>query len=257
MSETGEAAVLVGADDRTLPDRYVGPLQPNYWCRAWNSKRDHYCGARAGAGTAHPGAGRCRHHGGVKEGGDARLTHGQRRSRYMAERAPVLTKLIEEYETSADPLDILPDLAMARALRDRLVASFEIADGGGPAVAATIPADEQKALRDLLDDYEQQLREGEPTSRQEAQLASARKALESIAAQQPAAQTLGEVGDATRLLDVISKIIHRYEQIRSANAISYDQLKRFLFAVERVIEARVRDPELVQRIRDDILAVRL
>jgi hypothetical protein len=50
-----------------LPTTYVGKLESNYYCRAWNVKRQKYCGSRAGFGTNHPGSGRCKLHGGLQQ----------------------------------------------------------------------------------------------------------------------------------------------------------------------------------------------
>lgn len=62
----GSGAVVV-ASDRVVPDTYVGKLEPNYYCRGWNAKRQKYCRQRAGQKTDHVGVGRCKHHGGTKE----------------------------------------------------------------------------------------------------------------------------------------------------------------------------------------------
>lgn len=56
-----------------IPVEYIGnPIEPNFFCRAWNPKRNKYCRARAGQGTDHSGEGRCRVH-----SGNAPITHGK------------------------------------------------------------------------------------------------------------------------------------------------------------------------------------
>lgn len=89
---------------------YIGPLEPNWFCRAWNTKRQKYCKARAGAKTDHPGVGRCTNHGGASH--SVSTTHG----RYSRVQRVKLRDLIEELENDPDPLDLFPELATARAL---------------------------------------------------------------------------------------------------------------------------------------------
>jgi len=66
------------------------------------------CSKPAGHGTSHPGEGRCRNHGGV----------GQKPSqRYQDLQAPErLGKLLEAFSNDPDPLNLLPELALMRAL---------------------------------------------------------------------------------------------------------------------------------------------
>jgi hypothetical protein len=97
---------------RDVPTTFEGKLEPNYYCRAWNEKRQKYCRARAGAKTDHPGVGRCRQHDG---GGDAKLKHGRKR-RYASVKSSRLRQLIAEHADDPNPLDLLPELAAARAL---------------------------------------------------------------------------------------------------------------------------------------------
>jgi hypothetical protein len=59
---------------KMVPTAYVGPLDPNYFCRAWNGKRFKYCRCRAGFRTSHVGVGRCWVHGG---GQDQTVTTGR------------------------------------------------------------------------------------------------------------------------------------------------------------------------------------
>jgi hypothetical protein len=76
-----EATALVAIDpsmDKTIPTQFVGKLEPNYYCRGWNAKREKYCRHRAGHGTDHNGVGRCSFHGGNIDNAD-KLKHGQSR----------------------------------------------------------------------------------------------------------------------------------------------------------------------------------
>jgi hypothetical protein len=97
-------------DDRSVPDAYVGKLDPAYHCRAWNPRRQKYCRNRAGKNTEHLGVGRCNVH-----GGNAPIKTGQTR-RYANISSPRVRELLEEHAEAPNPLDLLPELAAARAL---------------------------------------------------------------------------------------------------------------------------------------------
>lgn len=66
------------------------------------------CGHPAGWGTDHPGEGKCKNHGGV----------GQKSStRYQLTNAsPTLQQAIQDQQADPDPLNLLPDLLLARSL---------------------------------------------------------------------------------------------------------------------------------------------
>jgi hypothetical protein len=73
-------AFVDGPEAIPEPGRFIGKLEPNYYCRGWNSKRVKYCRARAGHSTAHPQQGRCSKHGGIARGDDRRIKHLERSS---------------------------------------------------------------------------------------------------------------------------------------------------------------------------------
>lgn len=77
-------------------------------CGARRNKTGALCKRPAGWGTDHPGEGKCKLHGGV----------GQKPStRYqLANASPTLQQAIEQQQTDPDPLNLLPDLLLARAL---------------------------------------------------------------------------------------------------------------------------------------------
>lgn len=66
-----------------------------------------FCQLPAGHQTDHPGQGRCKFH-----GGSVPRKHG----RYSKIKSKPLQTLVEAHETDPEPLDLLPDLAVARAL---------------------------------------------------------------------------------------------------------------------------------------------
>lgn len=82
--------------------------EPDEHCNAWIEKRQKHCNAPAGQGTDHPGQGRCKFHG----GSTAIIT-----GRYSGISRPSLSDLVAEQELSdPDPMDLLPELQLLRAL---------------------------------------------------------------------------------------------------------------------------------------------
>lgn len=108
---------LTNTDDRSIPERHEGTLEPNYYCRAWNAKRDKYCRSVAGRGTDHPGVGRCRNHDGNAAG---LLKHGRHR-RYASITSQKLREVIEQQAGDENPLDLREELGLARALLEEFL----------------------------------------------------------------------------------------------------------------------------------------
>lgn len=74
------------------------------------------CQLPAGLGTAHRGTGHCKFHGGVAPAVSGRYARIKRKE---------LRTLIEEHELDPQPLNLLPDLAAARALFEAFVDMHE------------------------------------------------------------------------------------------------------------------------------------
>jgi hypothetical protein len=92
-------------------------LEPNYFCRARNVKREKYCRAKAGQGTDHLGQGRCKNH-----GGSVPITHGRYSSVIRDSLGEHLDHL--ELEEESEQLDILPEARMLRAIGINVVERF-------------------------------------------------------------------------------------------------------------------------------------
>ncbi|WP_407570720.1 hypothetical protein [Deinococcus altitudinis] len=86
----------------TREGRKAGPK-----CDAKHTKRDGTCKRPAGWGTDHPGTGRCKLH-----GGGAQITHG----RFSNITRPRIAQLLEQFKSDPNPLDLLPELALLRAV---------------------------------------------------------------------------------------------------------------------------------------------
>lgn len=84
-------------------------LQPNFFCRARNVKREKYCRARSGQGTDHLGSGRCKNH-----GGSVPIVHGRYSDVVRDSLGEHLERL--ELEEEKDRLDILPEATLLRGI---------------------------------------------------------------------------------------------------------------------------------------------
>lgn len=103
--------------DRHVPEAYEGTLEPNFYCRGWNSKRNKYCKQRAGHNTDHPGVGRCAWHG---KGG--KLTHGK----YAKHIGPSLAEHLEAVqEDDRDITDLTDEVQLFRAITAMYVEKFD------------------------------------------------------------------------------------------------------------------------------------
>ena len=165
------------------------------------------CRQTAGNRTDHPGVGRCWLH-----GGRSPVKHG----RYSTMKRAQIRELIEQHEADPDPLDILPDLAVVRALLQDYIDRYD-------------------AWRDALIAWHESFHTGDGT---------------------PKPHQVLDIADAYRLASEASKMAERIENIRAKNAITYEQLRRFLFGVESVIREHVRDERTVDRIRSGLLSLR-
>lgn len=85
-------------------------------CGATAKSTGKPCQRPAGWGTEHVGRGRCKLHGGMTP-----VKHG----RYSKVSRQRLRSLIESYEEDEDPLNVLPELAAARALFQDFVERYD------------------------------------------------------------------------------------------------------------------------------------
>ena len=255
MSESTELAPI---DDRFIPKENVGKLESNYYCRGWNAKRLKYCGRRAGTGTAHPGTGRCLHHGGQKRGVDARITSGRRSIQGIAR----IRKLVDVHLADPNPFDVSRTLAMAKALMDDFIERYyELL----PALMAwydalaPLPEDQRLALKGALDELENLYGDAaEVTDAQREQLSNARAAVAHLGEPAPEKpRKMLDISDAVRHADTISKIIHRVNLHHAQNAVSYARLSSFLFELSRELDGLVPDREQLQKINDRIMDIRI
>jgi hypothetical protein len=189
-------------------------------CNAWISARKCYCKQHAGHRTPHQGTGRCWLHGGCAS--VARITHG----RYSTLKTVRLQELVRQYEADPDPLSMLSELALARAvLVDYLeryrennaallawheswrVQSADLHGTEGNGAVATVPQHATKPLKVL------------------------------------------DISDVYKQVEAITRICERIERLRMDNAISRPELLRILGAMARGVEMYVLDPHVLEQIK--------
>jgi hypothetical protein len=206
----------------------------------------------------------CRVHGagGKKKPGGRPATHG----RYSRLKREHLRSLIEEYEQDPDPLNILPELAAARALfqdftdrydefTEALVAWHQSYQAGSR------PIDKYKveAFIEVVDQYEELIRsEDDLTERQQKTLSIAREFVK--AARQEAGTKpiqILDISDAYRIVSEITKIVERIEKIRSQNAVSRPDLVRVMTEMARTVETFVSDKTTLEKIKTGWLSVKI
>lgn len=216
------------------------------------------CHRPAGWGTDHAGAGKCKLHGGasiVKSG------------RYATMDRPRIRDLIAQFELDPDPLNILPEVAAARAIFVDFIERYDEMTAGLLAWHASysatyLPLDEEKAIAfaGLLDEHEILLRDvGEPTELQLSNLAAARKYVEALQAnrviEKAKPRVILDISDARTHVDTITKIVERIEKIRAANAISRTDFTRLTDQMGKVVMMNVDDPVKLKAIRNGWLAL--
>ena len=107
-------------------------------CGAKRHRLDEVCKRPAGAGTRHPGEGRCKKHGGATPGGLAAPNY--KHGRYSQVLRGELRNVYEQIDTTdraGDPLDLLPELSVQRTML--AIAIDRLQGGDGKSVLADVP----------------------------------------------------------------------------------------------------------------------
>lgn len=223
------------AGDRYIPDAYQGKIDPNYYCRGWNSKRDKYCGARAGQGTDHPGEGRC-----INHGGGALVKHGRYRN-LSSKRFQIL---VAEMEEDTDPLDPFPELHLMRALVKDWINRY---------------MENTEALiawhHSFTEEYQNQVELDREAWEQEGNDPSEFVAPEPRPTKP---RHVTDITDANKLLSTVVTTIMRIEKLQNATAVSRTELLLLTQEMGRVVERcnTITDPtKRLEAIRDGWAAI--
>jgi len=156
--------------------------------------------------------------GGVRgnRGGTGRpITHG----RYSQLRHERLRDLIAQHGADPDPLNILPELAAARAMFQDFV-------------------DRYQQFSDALIAWHDSYRAGNPD--------------------QPARpMQILDIAYAVKIVSEVTRMVKRIEDIRSQDAVSRPELFRILQEMGRGVDMEVKDEAVLARIRDHWAGIRL
>jgi hypothetical protein len=204
--------------------------------------RGEPCRNAAGFKTNHPGVGRCFLHGGRN-----RITHG----RYSGIQRESLRSLIEQHESDPDPLNILPELAAARALFQDFAERY---DAFRDALIAW-HASHSDAYREARAAYLVQRGDKCEACDGTGFTGDAEEPNPLAFVDRP--RSILDIADAHRLVSEVTKIVERIEAIRARNAVSRPELHRVIAEMWRVLELNVQDSTLRQQIRDGWLGIRL
>lgn len=257
MRETSKSLALTAhgdSDPKWFPAAYdrEARYDANYWCLAINTKRRKYCRARAGAGTDHPGLGRCRVH-----GGNSSRKHGLR-SRYKLQ-IPHLQDRLAKHLAAENPHEIAGEIALLRALTETwLNEKGELLEQLSAWHAQRrLNPEQQNAMYQLIDDYEELTKSGahEITTRQVELPRLARAAVKHLGDDIPRPNQVPELTDVVKLIGETTRSVERVFTMQAKQAITWEQLKRFLFAIDRILESLITDVELLGRIKEAITRV--
>lgn len=247
-------AVVVpdGVDAWTyIPEEYVGhPIAPNAFCRAWNGKREKYCGSKAGHGTTHPGEGRCRTH-------EGRPVTTGRSVRYHDLHHRTIGDLVKKFQDDPDPLNILDELALARALLVDFVNRYAefvdaLLDWHSSFKLTKMPLSQEDAdgyIR-VVTEYAIMLKEGgEYTDLQIADCTRAERFIKAYQRPVPEGRPrkVVEITEARHVIDSIVKIVGT---LNERSTVTEAEVSRMISGMSRVVDVHVTDPDTRRRIRE-------
>lgn len=223
------------------------------------------CKQRAGFGTSHFGRGRCKFHGGATP-----IKHGVHSTVHTTS----IRDLAEHFEKNPDPLNILSELALMRALvvdfvnrweemRDALLAWHgSFTPEYKRERALEIQKEAEIPRRELQETIESLDRPPEGKTWPDVVREAFEMGLE-IRERSDPLETLErpkqvlDVSDARALISEVTKIVARIHKFQSENAISQADFYRIMMGMGQALETHVRDERILARIRDDWLALRI
>lgn len=218
------------------PSTALEPSSPQCGAQL-RGKPGTFCRQPSGHRTNHPGEGRCWLHGGLTP-----VRHG----RYSSVVRREIQELIRELEADPDPLNILPELLMVRALladylnryeenRDAVLAWYASWNGRPWKV------EDLTLIREVLAEYEGRMRQDgswEEESMERAQLERAQRMMSDMSeAYQTRPREVLDIADAYRMASEATKIVERIEKIRARGAVSREDFARVMTEMGRTIEA--------------------
>lgn len=250
--QRAEVIVPDGVDPWTfIPKEYVGhPIAPNAYCRGWNTKRHKYCRSRSGHATTHPGEGRCRTHEGRPVTTGAHI-------RYHDLHHATLGDLVRKFQEDPDPLNILDELAMARALLVMFVEEYAAFSSALRDWHDSFKLTKQPMSKEDADGYIRVITEyaillkesGQYTDLQITDCTRAERFVEAFQrpVQEARPRKIVEITEARHLIDSIVKLV---STLSERSTISEAELSRVISGMSRVVDVIVVDPEQRRKVRE-------
>ena len=212
------------------------------FCGRYAKRTGKPCLQRAGHRTTHPGDGPCWLHAGRP------IQHG----RYSKIKRPRIRELIAQYEADPEPLNLLPELASARAM---FVDFIERYDAWLEALLAWHGSflGYRSRYEDAVENFRYAARTKDLVRMQAALNALAE--LEGAAPETPKPRQVLDIADARNTLLTIAKITETIERIRGN--VSRNDLMRILTEMGRVVERHVPEQAVREQIKDGWLGIAL
>jgi len=208
-------------------------------CGAKTRSHTGVCQNPAGAGTDHLGEGRCKFH-----GGNSQIKHG----RYSKVKRPQIKKLIEEFEKDPEPMNLLPEVLLLRALLTDYIDRHENLTTALAAWRASYGKSFQQAYRDWYVEAKRLSDEGAPPE----EMPEPPEPLDF--AGRPTNAGAADITSVAKLVDQVGSMVDRIEKHRSSSTITMATLSRVLeqVGVELVqaLQEEVKDEALRSRVLD-------
>jgi hypothetical protein len=222
--------------------------------------RDGICRNPAGFRTDHFGPGYCFLHGGAAEN-TSNLTHG----RYSKILKTDIGKAIAQHDLDPDPLNMLPELAAARAVFEEFIARYEEVSAQLEAwfesyTGYKLTPQRIVALDYILKDYESLSNPNERSDLTNGMFHLCREFVDKLLPmidKPPRPHTILDISDAMRHLEAITKIVERIERVKAQNAISQKDFFRVMGEMGRVVNTVIQDEVLKQRIHREWLSIKI
>jgi hypothetical protein len=201
------------------------------------------CRQTAGKNTPHEGNGRCWLHGGLTPVKSGRWSKVTRRA---------ISELVEQMAQDDNPLDILPDLFMVRALlvdflnrykeNSEAVLAWHASWNGRP-----WRTEDLVKITDVLNEFEGRLREAGEW--EESTIALQCEQVQAMVANMKESYSgkpreILDISDAHRMAVEASKMVERIEKIRARNAVSQQDFARVMTEIGRSAETSLSPSRL-------------
>jgi hypothetical protein len=220
-----------------------------------HNRQGKTCGHVAGFGTDHVGFGKCKFHGGAtpSKSGLYSKIHSRR---------PRIVELAKEFEKLEDPFNILPELAMVRALARDWIEHFEeyrdalLAWYASWQAAGSDNGPVWRSLRSAMAAFTAALGPGDTGAMRE-HLAKLQTTIDRgpFPDGPVRPREVPDIADGHRILVEVTKIVDRHQRLAADTAVSRADLVRIMSEMGNAVALYVTAPDLtpeerLKRIRD-------